>query len=230
MIIPFQAEAYSFRYLPKSRHRALALFFPGANVAFRRSALKPIEFYDEKLHSGEDTDAGIRMVQQGELFSTSSARVVHTANLSLRKLMLQWWRIAVYTVRVIRKHCDPGVEVFVRFGGGLGMDAQSRNVFYRELKLPFTAILFLTPFLFLNIFAIVSLMTWGNPVALSLTAVAAAIYFRSDFLGTKIPIGKRIVFAALRFVINLMLLYGSLLEGFKHRLLYLNYELDARRA
>lgn len=226
MIVPNQPEAYSFRYLPRSRSKAIGLFFPGANVAFRRSALDPIRFFDTELNSGEDTDAGIRLVERGQFFSNPNAEVVHTAHLSFRKLMQQWFRIALYTVRVVRKHADGGLEVFLCFGRHLTGEARFRNLYYRPLPKPYTAIVFLSPFLLMNLALWAVVLSHGAPVEWMAATVAAALYFNGDRKTRGVPWRRRFLFAGLRLVINTILLYVSLLEGLRHGLLYVNYELD----
>ncbi len=226
MIIPNQPEVYTFCYLPRVRHRGLALFFPGANVAYRRKALVPLAYFDERFQSGEDTDVGVRLVQKGELFSNPKAKVVHTSNLPLRKLIEQWFRIAVYTVRVFYKYANLCFEVFMR---GLVGDSRYRQVCLCELTIPLTAVIFVSPFLLLNVGLWGVVASLGHPLAVAFALFTGLVYFWSDFARTRVSLRRLLLYAGLRFAINLILLHVSFAEGLRNRMFYVNYELDGTK-
>jgi len=53
MIIQILSNLIDEGYLKRERYSLISPFFAGANVAFRREALKQVGAYDENCNSGE---------------------------------------------------------------------------------------------------------------------------------------------------------------------------------
>jgi hypothetical protein len=230
MIVPFEQALYTFRYLPKDSYSRKLYFFAGGNVAYRRSALSPIEYFDPEMRSGEDIDASMRLWRQGEFFSNPRASVTHTSNLGLRKILSQWLQFAIFAVRLTRKHSSGGLEFLLgvsnhRLGG-----MRFRLLYYRPSRAGIYV--YLTPFLALNtgfwgsLICSITGSSAGAWLFLMVMLLSGLIYLKSDFRVRNLTLRQRIAFTGLRFMINTTMLYVSLYEGLKARMLYINYEKD----
>jgi hypothetical protein len=228
MIIHIDQDLFSLRYLKQFRQKAIGLYFSGANVAYRRDRISEIGGFDEKLMSGEDIDIGIRLSENGKLFSNPTASVVHTADLSFRKLVDQWWKISSYQILLLSKFADKGIEVFISGNASSAKEYRFRCVYYRTF--PFPAFIFLTSFLFMNFFAWCLALSFfcssSGGLALSGVAffVASCFYFYKDFAGGPMPILRRCQFLGIRLLINFLLLYVPGVMGIFRGILYINYE------
>ena len=65
MIIQILCNVFEKGYQTRERDAWISPFFAGANVAFRRHALKEVGPYDERCTTGEDRDISLRMADAG---------------------------------------------------------------------------------------------------------------------------------------------------------------------
>jgi len=230
MIVPFEQDLYTFRYLPKDSYSRKLYFFPGANVAYRRSALSPVEYFDAEMRSGEDIDASMRLWRQGEFFSNPRAIVTHTSNLGFRKILSQWFQYAIFAVRLTKKHSRNGLEFLLGVNNSRLGGMKFRLLYYRPSRAGI--FVYFTPFLALNagfwgglLCSIVGFSS-GAWVFLLVMLFSGLIYLKSDFRIRNLTVRQRIAFTAMRFMINTIMLYVSLYEGLKGGILYINYEKD----
>ena len=230
MIVPFEQSLYTFRYLRKDSYSRKLYFFPGGNVAYRRSALSPIEYFDPEMRSGEDIDASMRLWQQGEFFSNPRASVKHTSNLGLRKILSQWFQYAIFAVRLTKKHANGGLEFLLGVSNNRLGGMKFRLLYYRPSRAGIYV--YLTPFLALNagfwggLLCAIAGSSTGAWLFLMAMLLSGLIYLKSDFRVRNLTLRQRIAFTGLRFLINTIMLYVSLYEGLKVRILYINYEKD----
>ena len=228
MIIRWSQKYFTFRYLPMEQRKAVSLFFQGGNVGFRRKTFDVVGNYDPVMNACEDVDIGIRFSEHGKLFSQPSAQVTHTSNFTFRKIIHQWWLTARYQVKIMRKISGGGIEIFSNTGA---KDPEATDhQCWMARPLPFTVIIFVSSFLFMNLSlaALVPALIFGCwPVAipaLVVLAITAFRYFRTDFVRTDLPLGRKLRFCFIRLVINEMLLWVSFLQGLKERMLYISHE------
>jgi cellulose synthase/poly-beta-1,6-N-acetylglucosamine synthase-like glycosyltransferase len=230
MIVPFEQELYTFRYLPKDSHGRKLFFFPGGNVAYRRTALDPIEYFDPEMRSGEDIDASMRLWRQGEFFSNPRANVTHTSNLGFLKILSQWLQYAIFAVRLTKKHSGGGLEFLLGISDNQLGGMKFRLLYYRPSRIGI--FVYFTPFLLMNaalwagLISNISGFTTGFWLSLMVVVFSGLIYLKSDFRIQNLTLRQRIAFTGLRFMINTIMLYVSLYEGLKTGILYINYEKD----
>jgi len=219
-------KIYTFRYLPKIYYKSISFFFSGGNVAYRKKSLDG-EFFDNNFLVGEDVDIGIRLGKKGELFSNPRARVVHTGRIALKKILKQWYLTAIYQAKILKKYVFGGIEIFINT---LWEEKEHYFECVYQRKSGWTIVIFLTPFLFLNIFiwlaVIANILKFQAMYYcfLCFFAISCLAYFRKDFTLKKVPFGYLLAFMFIRLCINFLLLYVSFFVGIRHKALYINSE------
>ncbi len=210
MIIQLVSDTYGRGYLPKYQGSAVAPFFSGGCVAFRRACLDEIGPWDEELRTGEDIDVCLRAAATDwELYCEPAAQAEHWNRPTARALARQWWDYGYYHARLFAKHTPRSIEI-LGLSPSPRAHARYQVLYYRE-RAPFRAVVFLTPFAIMHGAAAVG--------ALPVAAAAAAVYFREDLRG-RLPLGRRLAYAGLRYLVNAALVGGGLAGGLQQGFLY----------
>lgn len=231
MIIRWSQKYFTFRYLPMEQRKAVSLFFQGGNVGFRRKVFDTVGNYDPVMNACEDVDMGIRFSEEGKLFSQPSARVTHTSNFTLKKIVNQWWLTAIYQVKIMRKISGGGIEIFSNTGS---RDPEATDhQCWMARPLPFTVIIFLSSFLMMNLslgFLVPALIFGCWPLAIAACLALAVFgfrYFRCDFTRDDLSLRSKIRFCLVRLLINEILILVSFLQGLRERMIYVSHEYSA---
>lgn len=228
MIIQILANLKEEGYLAKGRHPALAPFFAGANVAFRRSAVEEIGGYDPKCMTGEDCDICARLSADGwELYMRRDAIVSHNNPSKLTHLIRQWYGYGRYHPYVFAKHNVCALELYARLWRPLDGERYA-CLFYR--RFPFAIVIFVTQFLMLHLFLLGTVAAWllgwaaAGWVGVGLTTVLAISYAWPDFWRSGAFLGC--AFTAIRYVADMALFVGAFVGGLHQRMLYLSATVD----
>jgi len=228
MIIQIVSNLREAGYLEKGPHPAIAPFFPGANVAFRRQAAIGVGGYDPGCRTGEDCDLCVRLsAQDHRLYLSDAARVRHHNPTTLRHLVRQWYGYGRYHPYVFAKHNPKAVELYLRLRRPIHGERYG-CLFYRLA--PVAVVVFLTRFLVLGLLAaltlVVALLGWPlvSVTGATMTAVTALAYAWPDLRRAGVLRGA--VFAALRLLADGALFTGAFLGGLRRRMLYVSATID----
>lgn len=228
MIIQILSNLREEGYLDRSYHPTVAPFLPGANVAFRRTALNNAGAFDPNCVTGEDCDLCARLSEnQWELYLKRSAVVSHSNPTTLRHLIRQWYGYGLYHPYVFSKHNARAVEVFSQLRRPIRGERYV-CLFYRLF--PLAVVLFLTPFLLLHVAAIVTLALWllgwttAGYVGLIVTGSLVLAYVWPDLKRFGCLRGP--VLAGIRYMADSALFVGAFIGGLRRRTLYLSATVD----
>lgn len=228
MIIQILSNLFEEGYLPREKYTSLSPFFAGANVAFRREALKQVGQYDVNCFSGEDQDMCLRIARAGwDLYFEPKARVKHKNKMSLRALLRKWYNHGFHHPYLFKKFHPGRFRIYRTNRKGNDPSLYTTVV---DSKCPFDIHVFITPFITMHIlfacsiiFAILGLLIPAL-VALCLLVIRAFFYFRRDLEIRSLF--RSIAFVFLRYTINLALIAGGFLGGLKSRMLYVGATFD----
>lgn len=203
MIVQLVSELVKPGYLPKAGPASIAPYFPGMNLAIRRSSFDALGGFDEALRTGEDIDLCLRgLASEDRLFFAPEAVVRHHARPTMQALWRQWFDYGRYHARLYDKHVRGRIELM--WLDRRRADGRYRVLLYRE-RAPVRAIVFVNPFFLAMLATVLAPLAWWLPI------VAWLNYLRDD-------LGQPLIFAPIRAWINLALLTGglrgSLSEGF----------------
>jgi glycosyltransferase involved in cell wall biosynthesis len=217
-----EVESGRHQYLPSARYKAMPRGLPPENVAFRKTAFESAGFFDESLEGGEDLDAAVRLGESGELFLNPRAGVVKDGELSLGDALRQWWRGVSGQARLMQKYSTPGVAMFVRASRETRPEEYARLVDKRAKGAGVPAVVFLSAFSLLNLFALIYLFSpwpWLQIVAALGMGASALFYVKRDLRQPGVPFARGLAFGALRAALNFVRLYGTLWEGLRRKML-----------
>ena len=228
MIIQILSKIINKGYLDKNKYDITSPFFAGANVAFRKGALSEAGSYDNNCKSGEDQDICFRIAQKGfELYFEPRAVIFHKNEMSLRLFARRWYYYGFHHPYLFKKHSSKGFKLFI------SKFRKNEQSLYHQLfkaKLPFTVIIFLTPFLVMHVlFAItlISLILGLATAALvsgGLLIIVGIQNFKADIRRKNML--EALIFIFLRYIANLALLGGGFLGGIKSGMVYFSGTLD----
>jgi cellulose synthase/poly-beta-1,6-N-acetylglucosamine synthase-like glycosyltransferase len=228
MIIQILSNLREEGYLGKAYHPAVAPFFAGANVAFRRIALEEIGDFDPKCITGEDCDLCIRLsASDWELYLRRGAIVSHKNPSTLRHLVRQWYGYGRYHPYVFSKHNDCAVELYGRMRKKIDGERYT-CLFYRLF--PVAIVVFLTRFLLLHLVALWTLAVWflgwatAGWIGVGLTALLATSYSWPDLKHFGPFVG--FAFASIRYIADMALFIGAFVGGLSQRMLYFSATVD----
>jgi cellulose synthase/poly-beta-1,6-N-acetylglucosamine synthase-like glycosyltransferase len=215
-------------YLERSHHPTVAPFFAGANVAFRRTALRDAGSFDPDCRTGEDCDLCARLSKERwELYVRRSAIVYHSNPTTLRHLMRQWYGYGLYHPYVFSKHNARAVEIFGRLGRPIRGERYA-CLFYRLF--PLAVVVFLTPFLFLHLAAAVTaaLLFFGLATAgllsLFVTGLLGLAYMWPDV--KRFGCVRGAALTGVRYIADLTLFVGAFIGGLRKRMIYVSATVD----
>lgn len=228
MIIQILANFKEEGYLKKGRHPTVAPFFAGANVAFRRSALKEIGDFDPKCMTGEDCDICARLSEvDWELYLQPEAIVSHNNPSTLKRLIRQWFGYGLYHPYVFAKHNDRAIELYVPLKQSLDGERYI-CLFYR--RSPVAIVLFLTKLLTLHLTLLGASILWLlglGSISWFCNGMAFLImiaYAWPDLKQFGIVLG--LAFTAIRYVADLSLFMGAFIGGLRQKMLYFSATVD----
>lgn len=231
MIIQILSNLIEEGYLKREDYSLLSPFFAGANVAFRREALRQVGTYDENCSSGEDQDICFRIANAGwELYFEPRAVVRHKNRMALRAFVRQWFNYGFHHPYLFLKHSYKGLRIYRASSG------REEGVLYRSLfnmRFPFGILVFLTPFLAMHFFALLAIVLAAIGLSIpaivcgALTIAVALFYFRLDMNRRRLR--QTVIFVFLRYVANLALIAGGFLGGSKLKILYIGATFDYKR-
>jgi cellulose synthase/poly-beta-1,6-N-acetylglucosamine synthase-like glycosyltransferase len=224
MIIQILSKLKEEGYLDKYRHPTAAPFLAGANVAFRRSALREIGNFDAACKTGEDCDICARLSKAGwDLYLRPEAAVSHKNPSTLRQLIGQWFGYGLYHPYVFAKHNDRAIELYVRLNHPLNGERYF-CLFYRRSALPI--VVFFSSLLLMHItipMAVVFwIMGWSEIgwITVGMTLMLLAFYAWPDIKLSGLFMGS--VFTVIRYIADAALLTGAFLGGLKQKMLYIS--------
>lgn len=141
-------------------------YFPGANVAVRRSELEAVQGFDESLTAGEDTDLAWRLKANGALVSWCPEAVVQHAvrPVTFPQHLRSLWRWRALPL-VLRRH--PGLR-----------DALVHRVFWKQSH----------PLALLGLVGLLLSLRDRRGAALLLPLVARRWYERGPRFGTQVAV------------------------------------------
>jgi GT2 family glycosyltransferase len=228
MIIQILSNLKEEGYIAKSYHPTVAPFFAGANVAFRRNALKEIGGFDTRCQTGEDCDLCARLsAMNWELYMRRGAKVWHKNPSTLRHLIRQWYGYGRYHPYVFAKHNDRAIEVHRRMRQPINGERYA-CLLYRPF--PIAIVVFVTQFLLFHLFCLGVIAMWmlgwstGGWMGIALTSIIALLYAWPDLKRSGFLIGW--VFSAIRYVADMALFVGAFVGGLHQRMLYLSATVD----
>lgn len=234
MIIDITKCGYRRGYLPRGGVGVYHAFFPTANAAFRRDALRAVGGFDPRCATGEDIDLCIRLAAADyELWFEPSARVTHYHRHTLRGLARQWFRYGYGHAYLFRKHGPRRRLELYRYDHS----ARNRSAFgvVRLVSLPFPVpgMVFLSSYhaMHLGVLIAVAAAAWGGAAA-SLAAagvalVAAGRYFAPRFEARR-PF-RSLGLAAIRYLADSSYVLGGLLGGAGQRMIFLEATFRTRK-
>jgi GT2 family glycosyltransferase len=228
MIIQILSNLRDEGYLGKAHHPAVAPFFAGANVAYRRIALEETGGFDPKCITGEDCDLCVRLsASDWELYLRRGAIVSHKNPSAFGHLVRQWYGYGRYHPYVFAKHNDRAVELYRRMRQTTDGERYA-CLFYRLF--PVAIVIFLTKFLMLHLVAVWTLAMWllgwatAGWIGAGLTALLAASYAWPDIKHSgRLP---GFAFAAVRYIADMALFIGAFVGGLSQRMLYFSATVD----
>jgi cellulose synthase/poly-beta-1,6-N-acetylglucosamine synthase-like glycosyltransferase len=228
MIIQILGNLKDEGYLTKGRHSAVAPFFAGANVAFRRNALQETGGFDLKCMTGEDCDICARLSEADwELYLRPEAIVSHNNPSTLKRLVRQWFRYGQYNNYVFAKHNDRAVELYLRLKRPLNGERYA-CLFYR--RSPVAIVLFITKLLLFHLVLLGAMTSWllgwsiVGWVAAGLALLMMVSYAWADFKQSGIVLGA--AFTALRYTADVALFVGAFIGGLQQKMLYFSATVD----
>ena len=224
------SKGYDSGYLPKSDYPMVQPFFPTANIAIRKTALKEIGLFDEACKtSGEDVELCIRMAKtKWELFFEPRAVVRHKHRTTLFSLLKQWYGYGAYHVHIFKKHAPGCLQIHYRDDKKpIGWSSLRIT---RVLGLPFPAhvLIFITPFHIFNLFLIVAFFaviskSYTLLLVASIGWIAGWLRFseKSFFQHLTFKRNPRsIAYSMLRYLLNWTYVLGAFIAGLKAGVLY----------
>ncbi len=226
MLIPIIQDYYREGRLPVPRHRVLIPFFPNCNLSVRRSVFDSVGDYDEELKAAEDSDLCRRAAINGfSLFFEPSARVFHACRPNLSSLFRQWYSYGYWSAMVYRKHMENKIEVYSSIGPVPRVNSFSRIISIR--RFPFPVLCFLTYFAWVCAAGLTALLMLAAGSAYGAAAAGIFLAFYLGYLYLKHPVIRglgfrnKTAFLLISAFINLSCVAGSLLGGFRNRMLYI---------
>ena len=232
MIIQVLANLCDEGYLGKEENSLTSLFFSGSNVAFRREVFQEIGLYDTNCSTGEDQDISIRINNtEWELYFQPKAVVGHKCRTNVKAFIKQWYRYGLHHPYIFKKHNSKSLSLFQRKRGG------EKGTLYRRIfckkGFPLDTLIFVSPFLIMNMFLLLTILTiilgLNSPsIALAAITFILGIYYFMPDIEIKHP-WQAAKFVFLRYMANLALLMGGLRGGVKHRMVYISGTLDYKR-
>jgi len=229
MIIQILSNFCDEGYLEKERYNFTSPFFAGANVAFRRGVFEQLGLYDERCATGEDHDICLRAAGAGwDLYFQPKALVRHNNKGKLRRFIRRWFYYGFKHPYVYKKHTPKALQVYLVNRGA--RQGYLYSCVLNIKKSPLHLVIFITPFLTMHIFLILTIVTalLGLNITTwmfgSVTVLAGLAYLKSD-VDLKHPL-QSIVFAGLRYTANMALLVGGLLGSLRLGMLYISGTLD----
>ncbi|MFA5411670.1 MAG: glycosyltransferase family 2 protein [Candidatus Omnitrophota bacterium] len=219
-------KGYGKGYVPKKNDSAMIQpFFPTANVAFRKTALDEVGFFDTVCKtSGEDLDLCIRLARtKWELFFEPGATVKHKHRTTLFGLLKQWYGYGNYHPHIFKKHTPRSLEIIFRNRKSERGWSVLRISKILGLPFPLHILIFVTPFHILNLFLILALAALiiksGGLLILALGMwFAGWIYFsgRAFFQNVILKRNIRWIFySLLRYILNWAYVLGAFFAGLK---------------
>jgi GT2 family glycosyltransferase len=228
MIIQILANFREEGYLKKGRHPTVAPFFAGANVAFRRSAIKEIGGFDPKCMTGEDCDICVRLSEADwELYLQPEAIVSHNNPSTLKRLIKQWFGYGLYHPYVFAKHNDRAVEFYVPLKQPLDGERYV-CLFYK--RSPMAVVVFITKLLMLHLTLFGAAISWLIGLetigwfGAGLAFLIMIAYAWTDLKQSGIFLGS--AFTAIRYVADVALFMGAFIGGFRQKMLYFSATVD----
>jgi hypothetical protein len=226
MIIDITKCGYRRGYLPRGGVGVFHAFFPTANAAFRRDALRAAGGFDPRCATGEDIDLCIRVARADyELWFEPAARVTHFHRYTLRGLARQWFHYGYGHAYLFRKYGPRRrLEVF-RYD----RSETNANPFgiARVMSLPFpiAGMVFLSAYHALHLCLAIALLGFaaGSTVA-GWAGLAGALVFAARYFGPRFDrtrFRRSLGLAGIRYLADSAYVLGGLLGGLGQGMLFL---------
>lgn len=206
--------------------RFVSPFFPGMNVAFRKSAITEVGKYNEELITGEDRDISLRLLDSNwKVFFEPKAEIVHKSRETAIGVIKQWYGYSKFQAKLAKLHGCHGLIVMFSYDDKHG--AYQSKVLCWIRKFPFDSVIYLSPFLFAHLFLasyFISLLTnLSALVQLSfqfLTIFSFAYYFKSDL--TWKTLKDKITIGIFRYALNMVIILESFIGGLKCKTFFIS--------
>lgn len=226
MIIDITKCGYRRGYLPRGGVGVFHAFFPTANAAFRRDALRAAGGFDPRCATGEDIDLCIRVARADyELWFEPAARVTHFHRYTLLGLARQWFHYGYGHAYLFRKYGPRWRLDFFRYD----RSEESANPFgiTRVLSLPFpvAGIVFLSAYHALHLCLAIALLGWAaGATGAAWAGLAGALLFAARYFSPRFdPTRPRrsLGLAGIRYLADSAYVLGGLLGGLGQGMLFL---------
>ena len=162
--------------------------------------------------------------------SYPKAIIRHKNEMTLRQFLRKWYTYGFYHPYIFKKHGPKGLQIY-RTSKHAIKNSNYRCIF--NMRFPFHVSVFLTPFLAMNFFLLLSIIfaaTGLNIPAIIggvITITLFLLYFKSDINLNKFL--QTVIFVFLRYTANLALFSGGFWGGIKRGMLYVSATLDYKR-
>jgi GT2 family glycosyltransferase len=225
MLIPIIQDYYDEGRIPIPKHRILLPFFPNCNLSARREVFEAVGGYDEALIAAEDSDLCRRAILAGyELFFEPKARVFHTCRPDPKSLIRQWYSYGYWSAAVYKKHMENRCEIYMSFAPVPRIHRFSRFIALRYF--PIRMLFVLTYFAWILligsaalIFSLLGWAPWAGIAGMALLFLMISLYARHPVL-SRLRLSDQLAFICISSLINISCLIGSILGGFRQRMLY----------
>jgi len=232
MIILILTDFFDEGYLKKNPDSLISIFFSGANVAFRRKVFNDISLYDVNCVAGEDQDISIRITNSAwECYYQPKAVVGHRSRKTIKAFLKQWYGYGLHHPYVFKKHNPKSLMVYLK-KKKVKKESLYKRAIYKK-PFPLFILIFITPFLIMNIFLILSILSilLGFNIlsfVLGLITLGIGIYYFIPDIAIRHP-WRTVKFIFLRYLVNLALLIGSFLGGAKSKMIYISATFDYKK-
>jgi cellulose synthase/poly-beta-1,6-N-acetylglucosamine synthase-like glycosyltransferase len=224
MLIPILKDYHKKGYVAPPRHGILPEFFPNCNMAVRKEMFNDIGLYrDDPIITAEEVDLCYRAYCGGwDLFYQPSAKCDHEPREKISGVIKQWFRYGYYSSYFFKKHQQERCNIFFSF------KFQTRLEDYRRIiklkRFPFKSTIFITMFSLIQILLLVMLVSFlFKFITLAIIAAALSLLPLIQVLPVfwkTVGLKKIPLYFFFTYIIYFSCITGSILGGFKNRMLY----------
>ena len=226
MIIDITKCGYRRGYLPREGVGVFHAFFPTANAAFRREALRAVGGFDTRCATGEDIDLCIRVARADyELWFEPTARVTHFHRFTLRGLARQWFDYGYGHAYLFLKHgARHRLEVF-RYDRSETNETPFGIARVLSIPSPVPGMVFLSAYHALHLCLLVAVVGFGGgAAAVGWAGLVGAIVFAARYVGPRFDRGqplRSVALAGIRYLADSAYVLGGVLGGLGQGMLFL---------